>query len=66
MRIYFNSVPVPLAVARSKFFEANPSRDLSDLAYIFGAATYSAGVGVSPMKINQARQVLAAYGLEVA
>ena len=65
MRIYCNSVPVPLAVARSKFFEANPSRDLWELAQIFGAATHSLGVGVNPQKEKQARAVLAAFGLEV-
>ena len=66
MRIYYNSVPVPLGVARSKFFEANPSRSLPELTKIFGDATYSSGVGVPPMRIAQARQVLAAFGLEVA
>lgn len=65
MRIYFNSQPVPVAVARSRFFEANPSRDLSDLAGIFQAATNTAGYGVAPHRIKQARQVLAAFGLEV-
>jgi hypothetical protein len=65
MRIYCNSVPVPLAVARSKFFEANPSRELSELAHIFGAATYTLGVGVSPYKVAQSRKVLNAFGLEV-
>ena len=65
MRIYFNSAPVPLAVARSRFFEANPSRNLSDLAEIFGAATHTLGFGVNPFKVKQARQVLAAFGLEV-
>lgn len=65
MRIFYNSQPIPLAVARSRFFEANPSRDLSELSSIFGVATYSLGVGVSPIKVNQARQVLSAFGLEV-
>lgn len=65
MKIYFNSAPVPLSVARSKFFEANPSRDLSELAQIFGAATNTAGYGVAPHRIKQSRQVLAAFGLEV-
>lgn len=65
MRIYFNSVPVPLAVARSRFFESNPTRELSELVRIFGAATNTAGHGVAPHRIKQARQVLAAFGLEV-
>ena len=46
MRLFFNSVPVPLGVARSKFFEANPSRSLPELAEIFGAATNTLGYGV--------------------
>lgn len=65
MRIYYNSMPVPLAVARSRFFEANPTRDLWELGQLFGAATHSLGVGVNPIKAKQARAVLAAYGLEV-
>lgn len=65
MRIYYNSTPIPLAAARSKFFEANPSRELGELGRIFGAATNTAGFGVAPHRIKQARQILAAFGLEV-